>query len=324
MYALAMLFALLFDAAIGWPDRLFKTIGHPVTWLGRLIARLDAGPNSRDAAPTVKRLLGIATLVVVVAVAALAAGVIQWALIALALGPVTAMLLGVAAWPLVAARSLYTHVAAVARPLERGDLDGARAAVAMIVGRDVTALDAAGVIRASVESLSENASDGVVAPLFWGALLGLPGIAAYKAINTLDSMIGHRTPRHRYFGWASARVDDVANLAPARLTGLLIALASGAPARSMMVMWRDARKHRSPNAGYPEAAMAGAIGARLSGPRTYHDRIADEPWINAAAPDPSPADLRRALSVYIRALVLGALLLLAGGALLIHGSALGL
>ncbi|MBD3787025.1 MAG: cobalamin biosynthesis protein, partial [Sphingomonadales bacterium] len=153
------------------------------------------------------------------------------------------------------------------------------------------------------ESLSENASDGIVAPLFWGAVAGLPGIAAYKAINTLDSMIGHRNTRYEDFGKASARLDDLVNLIPARLTGLAIAAVGGRRA-ALRVLWRDARRHRSPNAGWPEAAMAGALGVRLSGPRIYGDRVADEPWLNAGARDPGPADLARGLRIYAQAMAL--------------------
>ena len=216
----------------------------------------------------------------------------------------------VLAWPLLALRSMYAHVAAVVSPLENDDLEQARFAVSMIVGRNVAGLDQAGVARAAMESLAENTSDGIVAPLFWGALLGLPGIAAYKAINTLDSMIGHRTPRFEAFGWASARIDDVVNLIPARLTGLVFALVSTAPRRAVAVMWRDAGLHRSPNAGWPEAAMAAGLGVRLSGPRVYADRVAEEPWVNAGATDPTARDLQRGLALYVRAMfVLGAALL---------------
>jgi adenosylcobinamide-phosphate synthase len=161
-----------------------------------------------------------------------------------------------------------------------------------------------------MESLAENTSDGIVAPLFWGAVLGLPGIAGYKAINTLDSMIGHRTPRFQAFGWASARIDDLVNLIPARLTGLVFALVSSAPRRALSVMGRDAGLHRSPNAGWPEAAMAAGLGVRLSGPRVYDGHVADEPWVNAGTPDPTAGDLQRGLALYLRAMfVLAAALL---------------
>jgi adenosylcobinamide-phosphate synthase len=220
---------------------------------------------------------------------------------------------GVLAWPLIALRSMHDHVAAVARPLERGDLDGARRAVAMIVGRDPATLDTAGVARASIESLAENTSDGIIAPVFWGVVGGLPGIAAYKAINTLDSMIGHRNERFEAFGRVAARLDDVVNVIPARLTGVLFAIAGPRNAmRSCRVMVRDAHRHRSPNAGWPEAAMAGALGLRLSGPRAYGMTLSAEAWLNAGAPDPGPKDLGRALSLYRRVM---AILALAVGAI---------
>lgn len=307
-----MFSALLVDAILGWPDRLFARIGHPVTWLGRLVSTLDSRLNTGSAAR--RRLMGVVTLAVVVLAAALPAVLLQRLighLVGWHFGGM--VLIGIAAWPLVAARSLYDHVAAVAHPLQQGDLPAARRAVANIVGRDVSVLDAGGVARAAMESLAENASDGVVAPLFWGAVLGLPGIAAYKAVNTLDSMIGHRTERHEAFGWASARLDDVLNLIPARLTGLLIALASPVPMRALSIMMRDGHRHRSPNAGYPEAAMAGALGVRLAGPRIYHEVIAQEPWLNGGAADPEPADLGRALRLYATAMALGAALLAAIG-----------
>jgi adenosylcobinamide-phosphate synthase len=306
--AAAMLVALAIDAAIGWPEALFRRIGHPVTWLGRLIAALDTRLNRADRSEAARVRAGAATVALVVAAAALPALALHASLPAGWLGIVLG---GLLAWPLVAARSLHAHVTAVARPLASGDIAGARAAVSMIVGRDPAQLDASGIGRAALESLAENASDGVVAPLFWGALLGLPGIAAYKAVNTLDSMIGHRTPRHAAFGRVAARLDDAANVVPARLTGLLIALASGRPRASLRAMARDARRHRSPNAGWPEAAMAGALGVRLSGPRVYADRVADEPWLNAGAPDPTPGDVCRGLAVYLRMTALAAAALVA-------------
>lgn len=307
MFASIMLVALLADALAGWPRRLFDVVGHPVTWLGQMIGALDTRFNMSSSSPKRSRALGAAALVAVVAVATLPAALLQWALSDLTFGW---LCIGLLAWPLVAARSLHEHVSEVLTQLTRGDLTNARNAVAMIVGRDVTWLDEPGIARATIESLAENTSDGVVAPLFWGALLGLPGIAAYKAVNTLDSMIGHKTERHADFGWASARFDDLMNLIPARLTGLLVALASGAPRRAFVAMMRDHAKHRSPNAGYPEAAMAGGLGVRLSGPRIYHDHIADEPWLNEGAADPDAKTLARALAVYRRCLLILAVLLL--------------
>ena len=298
-FAAAMLVAMLVDVAAGWPDRLYRRIGHPVTWIGALIRLLDRRFNRVTDSDLVRRLAGMLAAVAVIGVVAGLAALVQAILPGGWLG---AVMLGVLAWPLVAVRSMYDHVAAVARPLAAGDLAAARVAVSMIVGRDPSVLDSAGVARAALESLAENTSDGIVAPLFWGALFGLPGIAGYKAINTLDSMIGHRTARHECFGWASARIDDLVNLIPARLTGVLFTLVSGRPGVALRCMAADAGKHRSPNAGWPEAAMAGALGVRMSGPRIYGDRIAQEPWLNGAAADPGAVDIQRGLRLYQRAM----------------------
>lgn len=308
IWSAALLIALAVEGVLAWPAAIYARVGHPVTWAGALITALDRRLNNPSRSDAVRRALGVLAACVVIGVA----GGGAWALQALLPGGwLGTVLLGILMWPLVAARSLYDHVAAVARPLAQSDVAGARAAVAMIVGRDPSQLDGAGIARAATESLAENASDGVVAPLFWGVVAGLPGIAAYKAINTLDSMIGHRTPRHEAFGWASARIDDLANLIPARLTGLAFALVSVRPRAALACMMRDARRHRSPNAGWPEAAMAGGLGIRLSGPRIYADRVADEPWLNAAAPDPAPGDLTRALRLYLRGMGLCAAALVA-------------
>lgn len=298
-FAAAMVLAMAIDVGIGWPNAVFRRIGHPVTWLGWLISALERSLNRASQSDWRRRALGIVTALVVIGLAGGLAFAVQTALPGDWRGT---LIIGILAWPLVAVRSMAQHVQAVADPLSRGDLAAARHAVSMIVGRDPVQLDAEGVARAATESLAENTSDGIVAPLFWGLVAGLPGIAAYKAINTLDSMIGHRSPRYEAFGWASARIDDVANWVPARVTGLIFALASPAPLTALKVMRKDARHHRSPNAGWPEAAMAGALGVRLSGPRIYGDRIAPEPWVNANAPDPSARDLGRALALYRRAM----------------------
>ncbi|MCW1930981.1 adenosylcobinamide-phosphate synthase CbiB [Pararhodobacter zhoushanensis] len=305
-FCLAMLIAMGIDAAIGWPDAVYRRIGHPVTWAGGLIATLEGRLNRGEG----RRAKGVLTALIVIGLA----GGLAWGVVALLPGGwFGTVLTGVLAWPLVALRSMHQHVAAVAAPLGRGDLAGARHAVSMIVGRDPAQLDSAGVARAAVESLAENTSDGIVAPLFWGVVAGLPGIAAYKAINTLDSMIGHRNARYEQFGWASAKIDDVVNLIPARLTGVVFALVSPRPGKALKTMARDARHHRSPNAGWPESAMAGALGIRLSGPRVYGDRVANEPWVNEGAPDPSARDVTRGLALYVRAMGVLAVMIAAGG-----------
>ncbi|MCJ9706775.1 adenosylcobinamide-phosphate synthase CbiB, partial [Bradyrhizobium sp. SHOUNA76] len=261
-FAGAMVVAMAVDALLGWPSWLFARIGHPVTWLGRLIGAVDTGWNRDCDPPALRRAAGVAGALVVIAISVAVGWVLQ---VLLPTGWIQIVLIGILAWPLVASRSLHDHVAAVAHPLMAGDIAAAREAVSRIVGRDPAALDEAGIARAAIESLAENASDGIVAPVFWGALFGLPGILGYKAVNTLDSMIGHRSERHEAFGWAAARIDDVANFIPARLTGFLFVLLAPRRSEALSCMTRDARRHRSPNAGWPEAAMAGALGVRLSG-----------------------------------------------------------
>ena len=296
-----MAVAMAVDALIGWPAWLFARVGHPVTWLGWLINVVDTSWNRTSGSPAFRRAAGVAAAILVIAIAA----VLGWAVQSVfASGWTRVVLVGILAWPLVALRSLDDHIAAVAGPLASGDIAVARSAVAQIVGRDPATLDDAGIARATIESLAENASDGIVAPVFWGALFGLPGILGYKAINTLDSMIGHRTERHEAFGWAAARIDDLANLIPARLTGFLFVLLAPLPSQAWSCMLRDAHRHRSPNAGWPEAAMAGALGVRLSGPRIYHGGTANEPWLNEGERDPGAADIGRGLKLYRRAMLL--------------------
>ena len=298
-----MVVAMMADAALGWPKGLFVLVGHPVTWFGKLIDLLDAGWNRSSDPPAFRRAAGVAAALFVIALAVAVAWAIQ-ALLLPAWGRI--VLVGILAWPLVALRSLHDHVAAVTHPLRAGDLRLARTAVAPIVGRDPATLDEGGIARAAIESLAENASDGVVAPVFWGALFGLPGIVGYKAINTLDSMIGHRTPRHEAFGWAAARIDDVANLIPARLTALLFALLAARPSVAMSCMMRDARHHRSINAGWPEAAMAGALGLKLAGPRVYGETLVDDAFMGEGRREATAADIRRALRLYRWACVIQA------------------
>lgn len=291
--------ALALDAAFGEPGWLYRRLPHPVVLFGRLIALLDRGMNREAMAPRLRRLSGIAALVLLLLAVGLPALLASALLRLLPLGWFVEAAL---ASTLIAQRSLYQHVAAVAEGLERGLGEGRRA-VSMIVGRDPESLDESGVARAAIESCAENFSDGVTAPVFWYALLGLPGIVLYKAANTADSMIGHRTPRHEQFGWAAARFDDLVNLVPARLSGLLIALVSplagGAPpGTALAAMAADARHHRSPNAGWPEAAMAAALGVALAGPRRYGGRTVEDRWMNAAGRRRAgAADIRRSLRI---------------------------
>jgi len=288
--------ASLAEWAWGYPRWMLARVGHPVMWMGALIGALDRRWNRGS--PRRQRIMGAAMLPLLVAVSVGTAALVQHALLqSMWLWP----MLVLAATTGLAQRSLADHVEAVAVPLAAGDLETARIAVGMIVGRDVAGLDEAGIATAAIESLAESFGDGIVTPACWLALAGLPGLAAAKAINTADSMVGHRDARHRHFGWASARADDALNYLPARLSGALLVLAAGRGWRTgWHVMQRDARGYASPNAGWPEAAMAGALGRQLGGPVSYDG----EPVLRATmgdGPRPDARDLTRALVIWRRA-----------------------
>ena len=289
--------ALVLDAALGDMPWLFRRVPHPVALLGRAIGFLDHRLNRRERPPAERRRRGALTLVLVVGLAVMTGRIVE------VLGPWAE---AAAVFLLLAQRSLHDHVRAVASGLE-ADLSSARSAVAGIVGRDPEALDGPGVARAAIESLAENFSDGVVAPVFWFLLLGVPGLAACKAINTLDSMIGHRTERHRAFGAWSARADDIMNFLPARLAALIIMLAAlPFPRASARGAWKaalaDAHGHRSVNAGWPEAAMAGALGLALAGPRRYGAEWIGDAWMGKGGRrQATAADIRRALKLFAAA-----------------------
>jgi adenosylcobinamide-phosphate synthase len=306
-----LLLALALDALIGDPAALYARLPHPVVVIGRGIDGLDRRLNRAQDGLAMRRLAGVAACLVLVILSLGIGWLLHRSLAALPGGWVAEALL-ISAF--LAQNSLYRHVAAVARGLREEGLAGGRRAVARIVGRDPESLDEAGVSRAALESLAENFSDGVTAPLFWALLLGLPGIIAYKAVNTADSMIGHRTPRHLAFGWASARLDDLLNLIPARLAGLVLAAAAlllpgmSAPG-ALRAMARDARRHRSPNAGWPEAAMAGALQLAFAGPRRYKSEIVEDHWMNAdGRREATAVDIRRGLTLYLGACAIQATL----------------
>ena len=294
------LVALAIDALVAWPAWLYARLGHPVGAFARLIGACETRWNRPTTSEVARRLLGVATVVVLLAVTIGGALAIEQ-VARLMFGRWWWLVAALLAWPALAVRSLYDHVRPVADALAAGDLAAARRAVGMIVGRDTAALDEAGVARAGIESLAESFCDGVVAPLFWLLAFGLPGVWAYKAINTADSLIGHREPRWRAFGWAAARIEVVANLVPARLAGVLLCFAGGGGWR---VMWRDCRRHASPNAGWPEAAIAGALGVALAGPIAYDGVVQDKSWIGGAGRPASASDLRHALAIYGRACAL--------------------
>jgi adenosylcobinamide-phosphate synthase len=304
--------ALVVEAAIGYPHSVYRAIGHPVTWAGALVGWLEARLNWPSAPEWQRRALGILTLAVLLSASAIAAFAFERVLPD---GPVGSGILILAASSLLAQFSLHQHVRAVAKALETQGLKAGRSAVAMIVGRNPHRLDEAGVARAAIESLAENFSDGVVAPAFWLILGGLPSAICYKATNTADSMIGHRTPRYHAFGWAAARLDDVINLPASRLSAVFLIAAAAAvgasPRGALKAVSRDARNHRSPNAGWPEAAMAGALGLLLAGPRVYGETLVDDAFMGDGRREATAADIIRALRLYRAACVAQWLALLA-------------
>ncbi len=288
--------ALLIERLLGYPRPVLKLIGHPVIWIGALISWLETRLNvaGRD-----RRLMGLLMLALLLgtglAVSLLVIAVTRRI-------PFGWVIEAILATSLIAQIELGRAVSAVADGLG-ASLEAGRRAVSHIVGRDPETLDEAGVARAAVESLAESSSDGVIAPLFWLLLLGLPGIVLYKIINTADSMVGHRNERYRDFGWGSARLDDVVNWIPARLTALLFAAAAflvrGAdPEQAWSIALRDAGKHASPNAGWPEAAVAGALGFSLGGPRAYDGEVVDLTALGDGRRDLNAIDILKALELY--------------------------
>ena len=304
--------ALLAEAAIGYPAFVYRAIGHPVTWMGALLSALESRFNRTNLPAGWRRLLGVLTLASLLGVTGSAAIALDRAL---TFGLIGTGLLVLGAGSLLAQRSLHDHVRAVADALDKDGLAAGRGAVSMIVGRNPDRLDEAGVARAAIESLAENFSDGIVAPAFWLAVAGLPGAAIYKAANTADSMIGHRTPRYAAFGWAAARFDDAINLPASRLAACFLVVGAAAigasPGGALRAVWRDASRHRSPNAGWPEAAMAGALGLKLAGPRVYGEETVDDAFMGDGRRDANAADIRRALRLFRAACVTSWLLLLA-------------
>lgn len=281
-----LLVAMILDAVVGEPRWLWSRAPHPIVLMGRLIDWCDARFNQGA-----QRLNGA----LVMAALAAAALLLGWFIASLPLGWLWQILIAAV---LLAQNSLVQHVEAVAEGLRRS-LEEGRREVAMIVGRDTRDLDEAAVSRAAIESAAENMSDGIIAPAFWLLIGGLPGLLLYKITNTADSMIGHRTPRHEAFGWTAARFDDVLNYIPARLTAVLIAVSHGADA--LRVAWRDGPKHRSVNAGWPEAAMASALGLSLSGPRAYGGEMTNDAPLNASGNrNAGPGDISAAVRVLWR------------------------
>lgn len=295
-----LLLGLMIDAVVGDMRPLFRVVPHPVVWAGRLIEFLETRLNRAERSQETRFLRGALAVIVVGTLAVLAAWGILLVTRHIPGGWLIELFLVVT---LVAQRSLYVHVAAVAKALDEGGVPAGRIAVSHIVGRDPRALDEHGVGRAAVESLFENFADGVVAPAFWYVLAGLPGLFLCKAVNTLDSMIGHRNERYAAFGAIAARLDTAMNFLPARIAALIIAVAAafaphGKPLEALRTVRRDARRHKSVNAGWPEAAAAGALGLALAGPRRYEGVMVDDPWVGEGRARVNSDDIRRALFLF--------------------------
>lgn len=291
--------ALLIERLFGYPKPLYDNIGHPVEWVGTILRKLEALFYDPEAEPLQARLRGVAALLSLLLIFAIPSAVVASVLSTFKFGWIIEALLATA---LLAQHSLYEHVSAVGKGLDTS-LNEGRKAVARIVGRDPAALDESGVVKGALESLAENASDGIAAPVLWYALLGLPGIVTYKAINTADSMIGHKSERYIYFGWAAARLDDLVNLPASRLTGLLFAAAATWNDKergkiALHAMWRDAPKHQSPNAGWPESALAASLGVKFGGPRSYDGSRVNLPWMGEGRETLNRDDIRKGLRLY--------------------------
>ena len=291
--------ALLIERLFGYPKPLYDKIGHPVEWIGTILKKLETLLHDPEAEPLQARLRGVAALLALLLIVVIPAVLIASILSTFKFGWIIEALLATA---LIAQHSLYEHVNAVRKGLDTSLPEG-RKAVAKIVGRDPAALDESGVVKGALESLAENASDGIVAPVLWYALLGLPGIVAYKAINTADSVIGHKSERYIYFGWAAARLDDLINLPASRLTGFLFAAAAAWNDKergkiALQAMWRDAPKHQSPNAGWPESALAASLGVKFGGPRSYDGSRVNLPWMGEGRETLNRDDIRKGLRLY--------------------------
>ena len=294
-FCLSMLIALCIDRLFGWPDFLFRRFSHPVVGIGLLISFFERNLNKTGWSSSQRMATGLLTLFFLMTGLTFLGFLI---VLAIPDGPLGILVTSFLVWPFIAAKSLADHVKAVAEPLKTNDLPSARQAVSMIVGRNSDNLDSNDIARAALESLAENTSDGVTAPLFWGVLFGFLGVLIYKLVNTADSMIGYKSERYRDFGWASARFDDLINYIPARLTSFIYAIISRNTLKVLRITLRDASQHRSPNAGWPETSVAASIGVKLSGPRIYDGIKTNDPWLNSDGRNPTGHDLFSGLRLF--------------------------
>lgn len=303
MDATVVTLAVVIDAVTGEPRRLYQAVPHPVTLMSRTLMWFEARLNQPHRGARWLRAAGGASMLVYIGIWVTIAALIDFGL-STQLAAVWAMVISATIGStLLAGRSLFSHVNGVRRALMNSDLPQARSALAMIVGRDVEGLNESEVVQAATESLAENLSDGLVAPIFWYVVFGLPGLAFYKAVNTADSMIGHRTEQYLHYGWAAARLDDLLNYLPARLTALLIAIASFSKS-AIFTSIECARRHPSPNAGWPEAAIAGALNVGLGGPRTYGGTVSDNAMLGNGRRTLTVSDLRSGIWIAVKVWVI--------------------
>jgi adenosylcobinamide-phosphate synthase len=298
---LVILGAILIDVALGWPSLLFRLLGHPVTWLGKIINLLDANLNKSSYSDNTRKFNGFIILLICLILILIIFITIQKILAYIPFGIFIAMIF---TWPLIAINSMHKHVKDILEDFKKNKIQYIRKSVSKVVGRNTLKMNKTNLVRASIESLGENTSDGIIAPIFLGLIFGLPGIALYKTINTLDSMIGYKNKKYKDFGWASAKIDDLVNVIPSRITGFFYAVISKKFLFTMAIMIKDAKKHVSPNAGYPEAALAGALNVSLCGPRVYNNSTRHDPWLNETGLPPSVKDLKKALKMYKNIIIL--------------------
>lgn len=302
-----LLIAIFFDAYVGEMPALTRFFTHPVVLIGNLVHFLDEKLNREKRGDMDRAIRGALTVIVVVFMTGAVGICISWLTLNHTFGWILELILLTL---VLAGRSLYDHVKDVADALKIS-LEHGRKTVAHIVGRNPEYLDEHGVCRAAIETTAENLCDGVVAPVFWYVLFGFPGLIIYKAVNTMDSMIGHKNAKYLAFGMTAARLDDVLNLIPARLTGIFLVLAAfftptASPLGALKAMWSDARKHRSPNAGWCEAPMAGALGLALAGPRRYYNKVIDDVWVGGGTARAKKSHIEKALYMYVIALLINA------------------
>ena len=297
-YALCL--AICIDYAVGWPERFINFIGHPVILIGKAISWFEK--NFNHGSKRQKVWYGGCSTLFLIAVLYLITFLIEKYIFAHTDGWIRLVTLAIVIWPWLAIKSMHIHISNILIPLLNHNIEQARYELSMIVGRNTDNLNENEISRSAIESLAENTSDGVIAPLFWCAVLGLPGLVAYKVINTADSMIAYKTERYKDYGLVAAKIDDVVNYIPARLTAVLYSLVGLAPMK-IRGLCHEANLHRSPNAGWPEGMVARLLEVKLSGPRAYNGSLSNDLWLNESAPDATPLSIRKALNLFHRAVI---------------------